>query len=128
MNSVNFNVTTQNVNFTAKVKVNKKNANEIIDAMNDKAVEFLNKDRPLEEKREMAIRKSLENIFKKFGFGKKLRNAGEEAEKQNNIIDSFNKVYNDYKLKRLAKNNPDEAREQLMRESLEDIGRFFKDV
>lgn len=127
-NTVNFNVSTSNVNFTAK-KVNNKKIYETIDAFNDIAVEYLNKDKSIAEKKETAIRKSLEGIFKK--FGKKLRNGGKdlaEIKKQNRLFNTIDAVQRDMKLKMLMKKNPDEAREQIMRESLEDIGKFLGNV
>jgi len=104
MNSVNFNVVTPNVNyarlsdestdkqteqvnFKGKLKITRKpknNSYKIIDMLNENAVDLLNKNRPLAEKKEIAIRKFLEWFFKKSGFGKKLRNAGEEVKKQIN--------------------------------------------
>ncbi len=148
MNGINFNVVAPNVNYTrlsdestdkqteqvnfkGKLKITRKPKNnpiKIIDMLDEHAVDLINKNRPLAEKKEIAIRKSLEWIFKKLGFGKKLRNAGEEVKKQNKNINNINKIFHDYKLRRLAEKNPDEAREQIMRESLKDIGRFLKDV
>lgn len=127
-NTVNFDVLTPNINFTAK-KVNNENLYKTIDAFNDIAVEYLNKDKSLTEKKETAIRKSLEGIFKK--FGKKLRNGGKdlaEIKKQNRLFNTINAVQRDMQLKMLMKKNPDEAREQIMRESLEDIGKFLGNV
>lgn len=83
--SINLNTITPQVNFAGKGSVFFKNfnyrkqalnENKVIDELNNKAIELANKDRSIEEKKETAIRKSLERIFKKLGFGKKLRNGG----------------------------------------------------
>jgi len=90
-NTVNLNTANNQVNFGCKNKT----AYKIIDSMNDRAVELLNKNRPFEEKKEIALRKSISNFLKNFGF----------------------------KL-----NKSSEISKQIERESMEDIGRFIKDV
>ena len=107
-NTVSFNTVIPQVSFSAK----NKNLYKIIDIVNDSAVELANKDRPIVEKKETAIRKSLERIFKKLGFGKKLRNAGETKNTEvNNIAENF---------------SLDDGIE-LMKKNLSDIGIYFKE-
>jgi ribosomal protein L11 len=71
----------------------------------------LNEKKKKKEK-ETAIRKSLEWIFKKLGFGKKLRNAGEETKQNNNNNNTQNLSLEDGI--------------DLMKQSLKDINNYFK--
>ena len=121
MNSVvNFNTSTPQVNFGCK-KVNQKKVYQVIDSVKDNDVN-------ISKKRER-IGKSLKEVLR--GFGEKLRNAGREkseAEKQDKILNNIDKINKNIQLKLLMRRNPDEARELIMRESMEDIGRFIKDI
>lgn len=119
-NSVNFYAVSPQISFSAK-NFSKKNYFKIIDDLSDKAVKLASKDKPVAEKKETAIRKSLERIFKKLGFGEKLRNAGKEKPKTQNSLKVFIKGLK-------FRKNPDEVNIQIMRKSLEDIGRFFGEI
>ena len=74
-----FNNTAQNINFTdRKIRIIKKQK------------KLPNKETLNEEQKQTDIRKNLEWIFKKLGFGEKLRNGGNETQK--NINDTSNTV------------------------------------
>ena len=103
MNCVNFNVSTPNVNYarlsdestdkpTEQVNFRCKNFKyrknglkeikkslDIIDAANEQAINLLNKDRPLAEQKEIAIRDSVGLFFK--NFGNLLKNIGKKNKK-----------------------------------------------
>lgn len=99
MNSIsNVNFYTPQVNFGSK----NRNAAEVIDRASDIAVEYLNKNRPVAEKKEIAIRKSV-NKFSKF------------------IKDLIEKI----KLKRLERKDPFLAGSLENQRNLENI---FKDL
>ena len=56
------NVNTQKYQMAFKAKGNKKAASEVVDKINEAVIDFLNKDRPLAEKKEILIRKSLQYL------------------------------------------------------------------
>ena len=121
-NSINSNIVVSNVNFTGFQWPRKLHFKEPAKLENVK----IYKANSEAEEKETAIRKSLEWIFKKLGFGKKLRNAGEEPNNQQETVDAINQVYKDIKLKKLMETNPDEAKEQILLNSTVNTGKIIK--
>ena len=139
MNGVNFNVVTPNVNyaklsdestdkpteqvnFKGKPNIN----NSIIDSLNNKAADLLNKKRPVAEQKEVAIRNSVGMFFERFGnFFKKLKNIGEkrkerkEAVRNQQVVDFASDTAKYFENKRLGRNIEADIYRERMRKFLE---------
>ncbi len=90
MNSVNgVEGSNSQLAFQAKWKNNatKKQAYKTIDKINQAAVDFMNKDRPIEEQREIAMRRSLSNLKIKCPY------TGVILEKGKAIIEHIRKLF-----------------------------------
>ena len=126
MNSVQgVNAATPQITFTAK-KPNRKTIHEFIDKSNDMAMEILNKDRPVAEKREIAIRRILSSLkIKDLFVGKKIKSkeatiehikGGKKTTEE--IVDYLGfEMPKKVMLERLKKENPEAYRVQMMNEA-----------
>ena len=117
MDSVNFNVVTPQTAFMGKKE---KQALKVIDAMNDQTVKFLHKDRPLEEQKATALKKSVGLFFRYFGVlfkhaGKKSK----DAAKNQKVVDFSSDAAKYFELKKLGKNTEAEVYKERMRRFLE---------
>lgn len=126
MNSVQgVNAATPQITFTAK-KPNRKAIHEFIDKSNILAMDFLNKDRPVAEKREIAIRRILSSLkIKDLFVGKKIKSkeatiehikGGKKTTEE--IVDYLGfEMPKKVMLERLKKENPEAYRVQMMNEA-----------
>lgn len=95
---------------------NRKQIHEFIDKSSDLAMDFLNKERPVAEKREKLIRDTLLKLKIKFPFiGKKVK--PEETTKNNRLIEMVDEAHRMAYLEKLKRTNPDMYREVLRRDA-----------
>ena len=106
------NVTGTNVNNSSQLAFRAKAGDrrmihEFIDKSNDLTMELLNKDRPIAEKREIAIRKILSNLkIKSLFAGKKIKFEKATNDHINNDVEADNNVSRDIYLEGFRDTNP----------------------
>ena len=117
MNNVTgINVSTPQMTFKAKAG-DRKTVHEFIDKSHDMAMDYLNKDRPINEKREKLIRDTLLKLKIKCPFvGKKIKHEEAAIEHPNKLletVESFNRqaYYED------LRRSPQEFKEVMMRDA-----------
>ena len=129
MNGVNgINAVTPQMTFKAK-NVNKQEVYKIVDQINDRAVELLHKDRPLEEKTETILRKAMKFLQIKSQFaGEKIK--PEEATVEhikradNELVEAANDAHRQIFLDRLKVTDPELYKEILRREAELKVGQM----
>ena len=123
MNSISMDNQTHQVAFRARKINDIKKAHRVIDQINDAAVEFMNKDRPIEEKRETMIRRYTAKFMEIFG---------KKTNKNNKLVETANKASREANLEELRKTNPDAYVEALKRynkeeEVMENYNKAYED-
>ena len=112
--------TNQNYQLAFRAKTgDRKMIHEFIDKSNDFAMDLINKDRPLAEKREVAMRRILSSLkIKDLFVGKKVKPEETTTEHINTAIEAANNASRAVYLEQLRKTNPELYKEVLRRDAI----------
>jgi hypothetical protein len=112
--------TNQNYQLAFRAKAgDRKMVHEFIDKSNDLAMDFINKDRPLAEKREVAMRRFLSKFkIKDLFVGKKVKPKETTIEHINTAVETANNASRAVYLEQLRKTDPELYKEVLRRDAI----------